>query len=221
MSMTEWAKREVEIACKREREGNSTWGYGAACYESALKAFESLMEDGHSGFSIKLTQGILNRLINGRPLTPIEDTEDIWEDVDGLGWRQCKRMRSFFKKVDKNGNVTYDDLDRFVCYNISKPNIGYHSGCISEILNKMFPIEMPYFPSEKSYRVICSDFLYDKHYGDFDTIRMNIISPDGVEQIPDHNIYLKETDDGFVEIDFDEFVMRYENRVYKESGTSE
>ena len=51
MSLQEWAKNEVEIACKREnpdrKEGE--FDYGCACYESALKAFESLCEDGHSG----------------------------------------------------------------------------------------------------------------------------------------------------------------------------
>lgn len=47
MSMKSWAEREVEIACKHEnpdrKEGE--WDYGCACYESALKAFKSLMED--------------------------------------------------------------------------------------------------------------------------------------------------------------------------------
>lgn len=80
MSMMEWAKREVEIASKRERgdKPESEWDYGCACYDSALKAFESLCGDGHSGFSIGITKGILNRLIEGKPLTPIEDTEDVW-----------------------------------------------------------------------------------------------------------------------------------------------
>ena len=47
MSMTEWAKREVEIASKRERgdKPESEWDYGCACYDSALKAFESLCGD--------------------------------------------------------------------------------------------------------------------------------------------------------------------------------
>lgn len=80
MSMKEWAKREVELACKHEnpdrKEGE--FDYGCACYESALKALTSLMEDEHSGFSINLTKQILNRLIDGKPLTPIEDTDDIW-----------------------------------------------------------------------------------------------------------------------------------------------
>ena len=47
-NILDWAKREVEIACKREnpnrKEGK--FDYGCACYASALKAFESLCEDG-------------------------------------------------------------------------------------------------------------------------------------------------------------------------------
>ena len=73
-NMLKWAKKEVEIACKKENPNrkDGEFDYGCACYESALKAFQSLCEDGHSGFSIGMTQAILNRLINGEPLTPIE-----------------------------------------------------------------------------------------------------------------------------------------------------
>lgn len=76
--LLDWAKREVELACKREnlerKEGE--FNYGCACYESALKALKSLYEDEHNAFGIKMTQSILNRLINFQPLTPIEDTDD-------------------------------------------------------------------------------------------------------------------------------------------------
>ena len=44
------------LACEHERKvsgvEDDNWDYGCACYESALKAFESLCEDGHSGYSI-------------------------------------------------------------------------------------------------------------------------------------------------------------------------
>ena len=62
MNMLEWAKREIEIACKHERgdKDPNEQDYGVACYESAFKAFESLMEDGHSGMSISFTKAILN-----------------------------------------------------------------------------------------------------------------------------------------------------------------
>ena len=119
MSMLEWAKREVEIACKNEnpdrKEGE--FDYGCACYEGALKAFETLCNQGHSGMSIKLTQHILNRLIDGRPLTPIEDTPDVWNGItelkeDGTVEYQCNRMSSLFKKVHTDGSVEYTDVDR-------------------------------------------------------------------------------------------------------------
>ena len=47
--MKEWAKREIELACKRERgdKDPNKWDYGVACYESAFKAFNSLLEDEH------------------------------------------------------------------------------------------------------------------------------------------------------------------------------
>ena len=101
----DWAEREVAIACKKENPNkkDGEFDYGCACYESALKAFKSLCDDGHSGFSIKMTQEILNRLINGQPLTPIEDTDDIWYErhhyKEGNKLYQCKRMSSLFKDV--------------------------------------------------------------------------------------------------------------------------
>ena len=58
MSMSDWAKKEVELAkiieAKDLKEGE--FDYGGACYDSALKAFKSLTEDNHSGTSIKITQ---------------------------------------------------------------------------------------------------------------------------------------------------------------------
>ena len=114
MNMSEWAKREVEIACARERlvsEEENEWDYGCACYESALKAFNSLMEDGHSGMSMGFTIQILNRLIAGKPLTPIEDTDDVWEEC-ALNNRECttyhcNRMYSLFKEIYPDGTVKY------------------------------------------------------------------------------------------------------------------
>lgn len=94
--MTDWAKREIEIACIRERGDKNAdeWDYGCACYESAYKAFQSLVEDEHSRMNIRLTQNILNRLIEGKPLTPIEDMLDAWgreSSYNGKTSYQCKQ----------------------------------------------------------------------------------------------------------------------------------
>lgn len=175
MSLLDWAKREVEIACKKEnpnrKEGE--WDYGCACYESSLKAFESLCGDEHSGFSIKMTQAILNRLIDGQPLTPIEDTDDIWNYCTSSDNRkkmyQCKRMSSLFKTVYQDGTVRYNDVDRFIGVSISNPNSTWHSGLIDRVMEEKFPITMPYMP-EKSIKVFCEELLTDSKNGDFDTV---------------------------------------------------
>ena len=175
MSMMDWAKREIEIACEKEnpnrKEGE--FDYGCACYESALKVFESLCDDGHSGFSIKMTQAILNRLIDGQPLTPIEDTDDVWEEChrpkDGPKVYQCKRMSSLFKDVYEDGTVKCSDNNYSYCVSIHDPNKTYFSGLVRRIIGEMFPITMPYMP-DKPIKVYCEDFLTDKKNGDFDTV---------------------------------------------------
>lgn len=174
-NMLNWAQKEVELACKREnpdrKEGE--FDYGCACYKSALKAFESLCSDGHSGFSIVMTQHILNRLIEGKPLTPIEDTDDVWRlcvrPKDTPTTYQCKRMGSLFKHVNEDGSIYYTSTDNFVCVDINNPDNTYYFGLVARIINELFPIAMPYWP-DKKIKVFCEDFLTDRKNGAFDTV---------------------------------------------------
>ena len=219
MNMLDWAKKEVEIACKRER-GNAPegeWDYGCGCYESALKAFESLCKDGHSGMSIQITKSILNHLIDGKPLTPIEDTDDVWSVYvtkhDNYTSYQCNRMFSLFKDVYEDGTVKYHDNNRVITIDIdSNPGGYYHDGFCSKIVDEMFPITMPYIGGE-IYKVYRRDFLFDKNNGDYDTVKIShVITPDG-EKI-DINRYFREDIGDFVEIDEDEYYDRFERRFF-------
>ena len=227
MRMLEWAKREVEIACKNEnpdrKEGE--FDYGCACYEGALKAFETLCNQGHSGMSIKLTQSILNRLIDGRPLTPIEDTPDVWNDItelkeDGTVEYQCNRMSSLFKKVHTDGSVEYTDVGRVYGVDIHNPDLTYSSGLLTRIINEMFPIKMPYMPASKSYKFVTTDFLVDPKNGDFDTMALFTLTKPNGDKI-EVNRYFRapeegeqETYPGWVEISEDE----YTKRVFRAGG---
>lgn len=216
----------MEIACKREAPDREPgeWDYGCACYESALKAFNSLCEDGYSGFSIGMTKQILNRLIECKPLTSIEDTEDVWDNTTDFGGHrgevanyQCKRMSSLFKYVYVDGSVKYRDVNRFYGVNLDNPNASYHSGLIDRVMEEKFPITMPYFPESKPFYVYCEEFLTDRKNGDYDTVGiLYIIKPDG-ERV-EINRYFKEGEKDFVEIDVAEYEIRqkmHEERLEK------
>lgn len=212
MSTLEWAKREVEIACKSIETDDAddiSVKYSQSCMTSALKAFESLCEDGHSGMSIHITQNILNRLIDGKALTPIEDTEDAWEEclsVNGEKIYQCKRMSSLFKIIDEYGNVTYSDNNRCYMRELTS-NTTWHSGLITQIYDEMFPISFPYDAPEKPDEVMCAEYLTDRTNGDFDTIGVFCIERYNGEQIPIYR-YFKESENDWDEITFGEYELR-------------
>lgn len=223
MSMKTWAEKEIELAYEIEDDF-----YSSGCYQSALKAYESLLEDGHSGMSIMVTKQILNRLIDGKPLTELSGEDDEWDyfrysmDEDGVIVSQNKRYMSLFKYVDLKGNIQYRDIDRFICHNLRHPEVIYSSGFVNYILNKMFPIQMPYFPSSKPISVYCYDFLFDEKNGDFDTLAIkfvkNLPKEYGISDLPFDdrvviNRYFKEVDGEFEEIDHDEYLHRLENRI--------
>lgn len=182
----DWAKEEVRLACEKEHPNKNPdeWDYGCACYESALKAFKALCEDGHSGMSISLTKNILNRLIDNKPLTPIEDTPEIWNHVyttpEGVKQFQCSRMSSLFKDVYCDGSVKFNNTNRFICVNLNDNDDVFHSGLVNRTLNDMFPINLPYYPLSKPIRVYIEEFLVDKSHGDFDTVGIFYMqNPDG------------------------------------------
>lgn len=222
MSLKEWAEREIEIACKREnpdrKEGE--FDYGRACYESALKAFNSLLEDGHSGMSIGFTKNILNRLIDGKPLTPIEDTDDVWKfsyEKDGVETYQCSRMRSLFKYVYPDGTVKYRDVDRFYCYEIGS-DVPFSNGFINRIAEEnVGEITMPYIPSDKPIKIYVGEYLVDPKNGDYDTLGiLYCVYPDGRECRIYR--YFKEVENSFEEIDEREWYERVSKaltRLYK------
>ena len=231
MSMLKWAEEEVRLACEEEKLNNDELvGYGCACYEGALEAFKVLCKQGHSGFSIKITQGILNRLIDGKPLTAIEDVDSVWNDIHeyydknakkGTKY-QCKRMSSLFKDVRPDGTVKYNDIDRVYCYDIDNENVSYHSGLADTIINEMFPIEFPYYPPSKSFKMYAVDFLVDPKNGDFDTMGFTkAIKPNG--EVIEINRYFREPNEGevetypgWVEISEEEYREREKNQVERE-----
>lgn len=224
MDMLDWARHEVELACKKEAPDrkDGEWDYGCACYESALKAYESLMADNHSGMSFGFTKNILIRLMEHKPLTPIEDVPEVWEriyglDEDGIESYQCKRLDNLFKSIHPDGSVTYVDVDRTNVHEANSDTF-WHNSMANRIINQMFPITMPYYPESKPYVVECEEYLTDRKNGDFDTVVYRTVKkPDG-EVVPVFR-YFADAENGMKEITFEEFQKRY--KLHSERETRE
>lgn len=226
MSMADWVKHEVELACKREnpdrKEGE--WDYGCACYESALKAYQSLMEDGHSGMSFSFTKNILIRLMEGLPLTPIEDVPEswnlAWEDEENRSRHyQCTRMSSLFKHVAEDGTVTFS-ANNYYCID-KNSGLAYSGGGAEEILSRYVePIVFPYYPRPEKYKIVTEEYLTDRKNGDFDTkAYLWIKTPDG-ERINVYEYY-GEVDGKWRKLREHEFIERkrlHNIRVAKEEA---
>lgn len=225
--MYKWAEQECRIACKKENPDfnfdSEDFDYGCSCYKSALKAYKSLCEDGHSGASFNFTRRILERLMSGNPLTPVTDEDfkgedSICSDKDlasrGLKSEiQCPRMSSLFRKETLDGKVSYSDIDRAYCIDIEHPSDTY-SSAKDRVVDEFFPITMPYMPKNGKYKVYCQTFLVDKKNGDFDTQAiLYFITPDG-KRI-DVNRYQTEKEGKMVNITKEEYEVLLEKRIDK------
>ena len=166
------------------------------------------------------------RLMDGKPLTPIEDTEDVWNLLNHIKSEgacanyQCGRMSGLFKDVYPDGRGEYSDIDRVVCYDLDNPNIPYYNGLSRRIIDEMFPIEMPYFPTDKPYKVWEHELLTDRKNGDFDTKHIvSVTTPEG--EVVVINRYFKETKDGWKEINENEYNERLGMHILREKEEKE
>lgn len=217
MSMLEIMKQEVERVCKKINPGwdGESFDYDCSCYKSALKAYESLMKGGHSGMSWSFTAGILKRMLDGLPLTPI--TEEDFEGAERVDDRldkqvtQCPRMSSLFQYKADDGTMTYTDVDRRYCFDIEFPDDTF-SSAQDRIVDELFPITLPYYPSGKKYRVGVRSFLCDVKNGDYDhTVVEHIITPDN-ERI-EVGKYYREEGNEMVEITKEQFLEDEQQRI--------
>lgn len=225
-NMLSWAEREVELAIEREHEFERKdaeehvkkydpkgFSYGGAIYKSALKAYRSLSEDGHSGMSWSFTGNVLMRLMKGRPLTPLKGTDDEWVKVakyDDEDWYQNRRCSSVFKCVNGDGTVKYTDNDYAVCIDDENGHTN-HFGLLNNEVYSRWPIKFPYMPSERPYKVYDRTFdSVNAERGCFNTVAcLRIEEPDGTVHAV--NKFWKEVGDHFEEITKEEYGLRLES----------
>lgn len=69
----EWAKNEIELALKETNNPSKK-----KCYKTILKIFKFLNADKFSWEETSFIRWAINALFNYYPLTPIEDNNDEW-----------------------------------------------------------------------------------------------------------------------------------------------
>ena len=219
MSILEWAQNEVDLACKEILNDPQYINdltdaeYSVNCCRAALKAFETLCGDGHSGQSIQFTKAIFDRLVDGRCLTPVEDQEDQWQFAYDNSYQHV-RMSSLFKTVNPDGSVKYSDTNRTVTYDLDQ-EVGFHMGLASKIVDEMFPITLPYYPMSTPYKVCRESCLVDPMKGDYDTVAiLYVITPKG-DKVKIDKYFTEDFDGNMEEIDLVTYLKLRKKRVDK------
>lgn len=197
MNMSEWAKREVEIVKEDKTGDEELCKYADGCYDSALKAFLSLCEDGHSGMSIGFTLGILNRLVKGLPLSPIEGEDDEWKVVErgenNVSY-QNKRCSALFKKI-RDGKTEYNFVDKTVVF-YNGESTAWHNGHASKLVDELHPTTLPFMPKENRYKVYCNTYAKSEKDNELREYT-HLINPDGERE--EINRYFIFTENGVAE----------------------
>lgn len=209
-STTERVRKEVEYAIECERKGAieendyAFLDYVVECYRSALRAYETMAADGHSGMSWGLTRQIFNRLAEGKPLKNLNSYDERPEEwassniiPDSFGMLYNNRYPSLCCRVIENGNV-YSDCDRWVFEAPDHPNIPWHNGFLSNYLDEKFPIQFPYNPITIHVRV--EELLTDPAHGDYDAQRIiDFVDPETGRKVS-VDAYFEEVDGEWQEI---------------------
>ncbi len=154
----EWAKNEIALAVKQEEVEHSKdhiRDYLISAYNFTGSVFNYVMD---SHIPLSLFNQIFERLVQELPLTPIEDVPETWdpnplESNDGSKIYICKRKPSLSKVVKADGSISYTDYDRVYCVDLKQPlekgKEPYRIFEILQILDRMAPITMPYYPKGK------------------------------------------------------------------------
>lgn len=145
MAAIDWAKKEVELAKAAKPDDD----YGNLCIDAAYKLLEVFAEQGHSGVSAPYTVMYFKRLTEHKPLTPITEEDSFSESG------QCERCSSLFKNFHPiTGEIYYNDVDRACGVDINAElRFTFGSQFINNVVNKLYPITLPYMPEDRRYFV--------------------------------------------------------------------
>lgn len=105
-----------------------------------LKMVEVFSEEGHSGFSASYATKILEKLLRFEPITPLQGTDDEWNEVRDGTW-QNNRCSHVFKRADGTA------------YDIQGKVFVESDGCAFTSGDSFVDITFPYVPKTEYVKV--------------------------------------------------------------------
>lgn len=165
-------------------------------------------------YNIPLYKDISRNRWNPWEDRPIETASELC-----MNWRRVvnsdeSRSVAVLEIMEDHPTVTYSDVNRVQLINKESPDIPFRNGFGTRLIDKMYPITLPYFPADKKFKIIVEEFLTDEKNGDFDTVGyLQLILPNG--EVVDLNGYFKDGPDGMVRIEHAEYEERKANRIDK------
>lgn len=212
----EWAERETNLgAAENGQKEYYEAVFNAYCF--VKHEFDTLEFPG-------VAKTLLRQLLEGEPLTPIENVDENWfvisgfdpaanGDNPGFTVYQSNRRGSLYKHVKydrKTGEVdevSFTDTDRSVCIDIETEEI-YTSTFANGILDEMVPIKMPYYPKGK-IKIFVDEFRAYPESKENDTIAiLHFRFEDGRMQEVMRFFKVDPVADEVVEIDKQEYIYR-------------
>lgn len=107
-------EKHAEFELRRAGLFDPDSDYGGMVGEAVMKLVRAFAEDGHSGFSARVTLAAFDRVARFKTLTPITSSPDEWMSVADVGadgsppvWQSTRQSSCF----SNDGGRTYYDID--------------------------------------------------------------------------------------------------------------
>ena len=223
-------RAEKEIKISKEKLGKEhpellfVWEEALKVYNLIISRYPHIFNNRDFGERVLQNVRCLNE---GFPLTPIEDDDADWQEIQNgalvnmrkanvVEKHRSNRLSSLFKEVYKDGHIEYHDNYRVTTENFIT-GAEYVFGLSNLIYDEMYPIKMPYdYEKEWGAKVYIHDFVSDPEdkESNFDTIAVLFAKEPGGKIVSINRYFRVPNDDeeptygNWVEIKFGEFTDR-------------
>ena len=217
----EWARKEVELAIKRETEIAGQEGkeeqlkIAIECLNRALNAYIEVYGDMPDDVSY-FTSLVFNSLVNKNILSPLtgldEEFVEVFGNFDGYKLYRNVRYSQLFKEVWNDGKVVFLDAERVLCINPDN-TVHFSNTFVTKVVEEYIPeLQFPYVP-EKFVAVVEELYSSKEHYDAIAILSVNKAVDGKMKKVADINRYYKTEDEqNMEEISVEDYVEMAKTR---------